>query len=343
MFSDFIAKHEGIQVRNLLLIVFSILLLMGFRASIPDYFPQPHHPLPDARNDSMLIYLGKQLFHDPILSRDNSISCASCHSQYNAFAHSDHPLSHGINDRIGKRNAPALMNLAWLDEFMWDGGSFSLEAQTLVPLTTDHEMDNDPNIIVAKLQQHSKYPEYFLRTFGDTKITIARILRAIATFERTLISKNAKYDSVMQGIATFSDQESRGYALFKQHCNTCHTEPLFTNGSFANNGLPIDTVLNDVGRFAITHDSSDIRHFKVPTLRNLLYSFPYMHDGRFKRLRDVIKHYTQLIDFNDSFRDIPRPLLLNEREQTEILSFLHTLTDKTYIFNPEFSNYQAKK
>ena len=343
MFSDFIAKHEGIQVRNLLLIVFSILLLMGFRASIPDYFPQPHHPLPDARNDSMLIYLGKQLFHDPILSRDSSISCASCHSQYNAFAHSDHPLSHGINDRIGKRNAPALMNLAWLDEFMWDGGSFSLEAQTLVPLTTDHEMDNDPNIIVAKLQQHSKYPEYFSRAFGDTKITIDRILRAIATFERTLISKNAKYDSVMQGIATFTEQESRGYALFKQHCNTCHTEPLFTNGSFANNGLPIDTVLNDVGRFAITHDSSDIRHFKVPTLRNLLYSFPYMHDGRFKRLRDVIKHYTQLIDFTDSFRDIPRPLLLNEREQTEILSFLYTLTDKTYIFNPEFSNYQAKK
>jgi len=147
----------------------------------------------------------------------------------------------------------------------------------------------------------------------------------------------------MQGIATFTEQESRGYALFKQHCNTCHTEPLFTNGSFANNGLPIDTVLNDLGRFAITHDSSDIRHFKVPTLRNLLYSFPYMHDGRFKRLRDVIKHYTQLIDFTDSFRDIPRPLLLNEREQTEILSFLHTLTDKTYIFNPEFSNYQAKK
>lgn len=341
MFSHFIAKHEGIQVRNLLLIVLSILLLMGFRASIPDYFPQPHHPLPDARNDSMLIYLGKQLFHDPILSRDSSISCASCHSQYNAFAHSDHPLSHGINDRIGKRNAPALMNLAWFDEFMWDGGSFSLEAQTLVPLTTDHEMDNDPNIIVTKLRHHSKYPEYFSRSFGDTTITIARILRAIATFERTLISKNAKYDSVMQGIATFTEQESRGYALFKQHCNTCHTEPLFTNGSFANNGLPIDSALNDQGRFAITLDSSDIRHFKVPTLRNLLYSFPYMHDGRFKRLRDVIKHYSQNIDMNDKQSDILFPLRLSENEETDLLAFLHALTDKTFIFNASYSTYQA--
>lgn len=316
---------------------------MAFKAGLPEYFPQPKTALPDLHKDSSLIALGRTLFHDPLLSRDSSISCASCHSQYNAFSHSDHPLSHGINDRIGKRNAPSLVNLAWQKEFMWDGASFSLEAQALVPLTSEHEMDNDPNRIITTLQHHQRYPEYFSKAFGDTTITIARLLRAIAAFERTLISKNAKYDSVMQGIAAFSEQEAKGYTLFKQHCNACHAEPLFTNGSFANNGLSTDTALNDVGRFAITHDSSDIRHFKVPTLRNLLYSFPYMHDGRFKRLRDVIKHYSEFIDINDSFRDIPRPLLLNDREQTEILAFLHTLTDKTFIFNPAFSNYQAKK
>lgn len=330
-------------MRNLLLISISVFLLMAFKAGIPEYFPQPKTAIPDLHNDSSLIALGRTLFHDPLLSRDSSISCASCHSQYNAFSHSDHPLSHGINDRIGKRNAPSLVNLAWQKEFMWDGASFSLEAQALIPLTSPHEMDNTLDEIIHRLQQHDKYSTLFIQSFGDSKISTQRLIKAISAYESILISKNAKYDSVMQGIAAFSEQEAKGYTLFKQHCNACHAEPLFTNGSFANNGLSMDTALNDVGRFAITHDSSDIRHFKVPTLRNLLYSFPYMHDGRFKRLRDVIKHYSVLIDINDSFRDIPRPLLLNDREQTEILAFLHTLTDKTFIFNPEFSNYQAIK
>lgn len=330
-------------MKDIFLIGVSILFLVGFRFGIPDYFPKPHHVIPDDRHDSLLISLGKRLFHDPILSRDSTISCASCHSQYNAFAHSDHPLSHGINDRIGTRNAPALMNLAWLTAFMWDGGSFSLEAQALVPLTSKHEMDNDLDYILRSLKQHPDYPKYFFRAFGDTSITIARLVRAITAFELTLISKNAKYDSVMKGVASFTDQESRGYALFKQHCNTCHTEPLFTNASFASNGLPIDPTLNDQGRFVITLDSSDIRHFKVPTLRNLVYSFPYMHDGRFKRLRDVLKHYSTNIDNRDNRSDIPSALHLSDNEETDILAFLHALTDKSFIFNGSYSTFQVSK
>jgi len=310
-------------------------LLMSFISVKEEYFPKPQYAI--AVQNSPIVSLGRELFHDPILSKDSTISCASCHSQYNAFAHSDHALSHGIADRIGTRNAPALVNLAWSESFMWDGASFSLEAQVLTPLTVHHEMDNSLDTILRRLNNHPKYSHLVQKAFSETPILTKHLLKAIASYESTLISRNSRYDSMRMHLVEFNEQEQKGYTLFKQHCNRCHTEPLFTNGQFANTALPMDTSLNDMGRYRITQDSSHIRHFKIPTLRNLLYSFPYMHDGRFKRLRDVLKHYAEGINMHDETRSIKNPIPLSSNDITDLLSFLHALTDRTFIFNPAFS------
>lgn len=312
-----------------------MLLLMSFISVNEEYFPKPQYPI--AHPSSPIVTLGRALFHDPILSKDSTISCASCHSQFNAFSHSDHALSHGIADRIGTRNAPVLINLAWLNSFMWDGGSFSLEAQVLTPLTAHHEMDNSLDTILRRLNKHPKYSKLVQEVFGESSVQTKHVLRAIADYESTLISRNSRYDSMRMHLVEFNEQERNGYALFKQHCNRCHAEPLFTSGQFANNALQIDTTLNDLGRFRITQDSTHIRHFKIPTLRNLLYSFPYMHDGRFKRLRDVLNHYAVGINMHDEKRSIEKPFPLSTNDITDLMSFLHALTDRTFIFNPTFS------
>ena len=328
-------------MKNALMIVFAGALLMSFHLAMSDHLPIPIHSIAHLQNDSLKIALGKQLFYDPILSRDSSISCSSCHSQYNAFAHSDHALSHGINDRIGTRNASSLINLAWSKSFMWDGANFSLEAQVLTPLTSHHEMDNTIEEILRRLNDNKEYTLLFARAFGTTNIATTHLVQAMAAFESILISKNSRYDSMKMQLTQFTEQESKGYEVFKHHCNSCHTEPLFTNGTFADNGLSIDTTLNDLGRYRITLDSADLRHFKIPTLRNVQYSFPFMHDGRFKRLREVIHHYSSSIDMNDKHRDIPEPLHLSDNQITELLAFLYTLTDRTFLFNPSFSLHKA--
>ncbi len=322
-------------MRHIILISCSMLLLMSFISVNDEYFPEPKYPIADS--DSPIVALGRELFHDPILSNDSAVSCASCHSQYNAFAHSDHTLSHGIADRIGTRNAPALINLAWSESFMWDGASFSLEAQVLTPLTAHHEMDNSLDTIIHRLNKHPKYSSLVQQSFGESPIQTKHIVKAIADYESRLISRNSRYDSMRIHLVEFTEQEKKGYVLFKQYCNRCHAEPLFTNGQFANNALPIDTSLNDMGRFRITDDSANIRHFKIPTLRNLLYSFPYMHDGRFKRLRDVLNHYAKGINMHDETRSINTPIPLSSNDITDLISFLHALTDRTFIFNPAFS------
>jgi len=271
-----------------------MLLLMSFISVNDEYFPEPTYPIADS--DSPIVALGRELFHDPILSKDSTISCNSCHSQYNAFAHSDHALSHGIADRI---------------------------------------------TILRRLNNHqAKYSNLVQQAFGESPIKTKHVIKAIADFESTLISRNSRYDSMRSHLVEFNEQEQKGYTLFKQHCNQCHAEPLFTTGKFANNALPIDTSLNDLGRFRITHDSNHIRHFKIPTLRNVMYSFPYMHDGRFKRLRDVLKHYAQGINMHDEHRSIENPIPLNSNDITDLMSFLHALTDRTFIFNPAFSQIQ---
>lgn len=284
------------------------------------------------------IELGRALFYDPILSRNQTISCQSCHLSFTAFTHVDHQLSHGIDDRIGTRNSPALMNLAWSKFFMWDGAINHLDMQALAPISHRDEMDERIENVVVKLQKSSIYPPLFEKSFGDRIITGERTLKAISQFLLTLVSSNSKYDSVIRKEKVFTLKEQNGYALFRKNCNTCHTEPLFSNFSLENNGLPKDKELNDIGRMSITRNPADSLRFKVPTLRNVEFSFPYMHDGRFKKLNQVINHYTAGIQKGPTLsKELEKPIILSSNDKVDLVAFLLTLSDKTFLFDPAFS------
>lgn len=303
----------------------------------PDYFPEPIYDFEKNPISPEKISLGRALFYDPLLSKDNSISCASCHSVFNAFAHTDHDLSHGIDDQIGMRNAPALMNLAWHTSFMWDGAVNHLDMQALAPMEHPKEMGEQIGNVIQKLNDSTLYPKLFFKAFQDSLATGERMLKAMAQFQLKLVSANSKYDKVKRGETTFTDQEENGYRLFKQNCNSCHKEPLFTTGKFKNNGLPIDSTLKDLGRMNVTKKISDSRKFKIPTLRNVEYSYPYMHDGRFQSLSAVIKHYTNNIENNETLAsELLNSIELNSNERVDLIAFLLTLSDKDFVFNREF-------
>lgn len=326
--------------QGLWLLCMVLVCCIGFRsATTQKSFPEPIYPIPDPKSaDSTRIRLGRLLFFDPVLSADSSISCASCHTPHNAFAHTDHELSHGIRDQIGKRNAPALFNLAWQRTFMWDGAVNHIEVQALAPISNPEEMGESLAHVLQKLNRSTFYKAHFFEAFGDSAATSARLLKSLAAFQLNLVSAGSKYDQVKAGRTAFSEQEQKGYVLFRQHCNHCHTEPLFSTYQYASNGLPIDSDLRDLGAFAITHQRGDSLQFKTPSLRNLSYSYPYMHDGRFTNLYQVLKHYTgSAHHYRHTFRHINKPISLDTRQQTELVSFLLTLNDSAFVHNPRFT------
>lgn len=307
----------------------------------PDYFPKPVYNFEQPPLDSNKIELGRILFYDPILSKDNTISCASCHSPFNAFAHTDHDLSHGIFDSIGNRNAPALFNLAWQKTFMWDGAINHLDMQALAPISHPSEMGSNINEVIKKLNESKAYKELFLNAFQDSTISTSKILKALSQFQLTLVSSNTKYDKVKMGKETFTEQEKNGYQLYKNNCASCHSEPFFSNYNFENNGLPIDPTLNDMGRYVITENENDKRKFKVPSLRNLSFTYPYMHDGRFMTLQEVINHYTSGIEHSETLSSqFNESIELSSNEKVDLISFLLTLNDKDFVFNKK---HQFKK
>ena len=304
---------------------------------IPQGWPKPVYNFKKNPLNEQKIELGKRLFNETLLSRDNTISCNSCHAQYTAFAHTDHSLSHGIEGKIGPRNSPALMNLAWSNNFMWDGSVTRLDLQVEKPITNPLEMDETMAHVVAKLRATRNYPDLFYRAFGDSLITGEMVMQSLSQFMLTLVSANAKYDRVMQGADTFTRREASGYNLFKQHCSACHTEPLFTNGQFENNGLIPDESLADFGRMKITHNASDSLKFKVPTLRNIEVTYPYMHDGRFRNLQMVLFQYAEHIQQSPTLSDqLQRKLELTEQDKGDIIQFLKTLTDEAFLKNKKF-------
>ena len=325
-----------IIVTGILFTSFKIMDRVNF--VIPPNWPKPTYDFSKNPLTTEKILLGRALFYDPILSRDNTISCASCHSPYTVFAHVDHALSHGIDNKMGNRNAPALMNLAWYSNFMWDGAINHLDMQALAPISNRDEMDEKIEHVVKKLQQSKLYPLLFYQAFGDSIITGEYTLKAIAQFMVTIVSAQSKYDSVMRKQAVFTIQEKNGYRLYQQNCASCHAEPLFTNLRFENNGLTVDTTLNDYGRMKVTNNPADSIKFKVPTLRNIQYSAPYMHDGRFKRLQDVLKHYTSNIQKSKNLSiHLQNPILLSADEKIDMIAFLFTLTDKGFLSDPKYA------
>ncbi|MEM1000269.1 MAG: cytochrome c peroxidase [Bacteroidota bacterium] len=302
----------------------------------PAHFPATRYEFSRNPLDARKVQLGRALFYDPVLSRDSSTSCASCHSPFNAFAHTDHPLSHGINDQIGTRNAPALFNLAWQQDLMWDGAVSHLDMLALAPISDPREMDEEIGHVVEKLNRIPRYSSAFAKAFGAAPITGEQMLKSLAQFELTLVSAEAKYDSVQRGEAAYTPQEAAGYRLYQANCSSCHAEPLFTRYQFSRNGLPLNPLLNDSGRAGITQRAADTQRFKVPSLRNLRYTFPYMHDGRFPKLRHVLDHYTEGIAPNAEVPpELRGGLRLNSDEKTDLIAFLHTLNDKNFVFNPQ--------
>jgi cytochrome c peroxidase len=302
--------------------------------SYPSSWPKPTYDFSKNPIEKNKVNLGRVLFYDPILSENNSISCESCHSPYSAFTHIDHALSHGIYDSIGTRNSPALMNLAWKKSFMWDGAINNLDMQALAPISHPLEMGSSIKKVVIKLQASKKYRQLYFQAYGDSIPTGEKTLKAISQFLLTLVSSNSKYDKVIRGDEQFSPQEKIGYTLFQKNCSSCHREPLFTNDEFANNGLPENPSLKDKGRMQITLDSMDAYKFKIPTLRNIEYTFPYMHDGRFKKLSEVMNHYTAgIIQSKTLAPELKEKIKFTENEKVDLISFLLTLSDKEFVFN----------
>lgn len=303
---------------------------------VPKGWPKPVYNFKSNPYSQEKIELGRSLFYDPLLSVNNSTSCASCHSPYNAFAHTDHQLSHGVFDSIGTRNAPALMNLAWQTDFMWDGSIKNLNEQTLTPLSHPDEMGERMENVLSKLNNKIYYKTLCANAYGDSLLTKERFLKSLAQFEVSLVSAESKYDSVRRHQSNFTAQENNGYKIFKANCAACHQEPLFSNHSFKNNGLALNPALQDVGRMNFTHQSKDSLTFKVPSLRNVEYSFPYMHDGRFSKLSEVIKHYTSSIADNPNVsKELKKAIVLSSSERVDLIAFLLTLSDKKFVFNPQ--------
>lgn len=333
-----LVKYISVAVASLVLFMSMDPDLISERYA-PSDWPEPVYKLEDGPRTQAQIDLGRMLFHEPMLSRDSSITCTSCHSQYNAFTHVDHKLSHGIDDRIGTRNSPVLVNLAWMRELMWDGSANHIEVQALGPLSNEAEMDASIDVVVDRLTGHPVYKTQFSKAYGDEEVTSKRVLKALSSFMLTMVSKNSKYDKVVRGEAgaQFTMQERKGYTLFRTHCGNCHKEPLFTNNKFMTNGLPVDPALNDVGRMKVTSRTRDSLMFKVPTLRNIEFSFPYMHDGRFKSLYEVLDHYSNGVEAHPGLSEqLKGGIKLSSRDKTDIVAFLLTLTDNDFLFAKEY-------
>lgn len=304
--------------------------------SVPAEFP----PLP-VPEDNLLsaprVDLGRRLFHDTRLSRTGELSCASCHRQEHAFA-DPRRLSVGVRERVGERNSPALFNLAWNTSFFWHGGAPTLEHQVIGPITNPLEMDMTMEEAVQRLSADPADVERFRSAYGEAPSPSA-ITRAIASFMRTLVSGDSRYDQFQRGdTSALSEIERDGMELFfseRAECFHCHTGFNFTNNGFHNNGIRPDDP--DRGRASVTERASDEGRFKVPSLRNVAVTAPYMHDGSLETLEDVIDHYRGGGRGHPNTDPTIHPLDLDDGERAALVAFLRALTDDVFLTDPRFA------
>jgi cytochrome c peroxidase len=314
-----------------------------YRLTISALFPRPELPRDNPLTEEG-VGLGRLLFHDRLLSCNYSQSCASCHELSAAGAEQGPPVSIGAEGQAGTRNAMPLFNLAWKSSFFWDGRAATLREQVLQPIQNPLEMHEPLTNLVSRLRQ-SDYPARFAAAFGSPEISPDRIARALEQFLLTQVSHESKFDRVLAGAAQLTDQEQRGFELFNTEydpwreqfgadCFHCHGGPLFQSVAFANNGL--DAEPKDIGRAAVTKREGDRGKFAVPSLRNLSVSGPYMHDGRFKTLEEVVEHYSTGVKRSATLDpnlakhpDGGVPLSLEDKHA--LVAFLKTLTDERYL------------
>jgi cytochrome c peroxidase len=314
--------------------------------SIPSNFPEPVYDLTVNPLTEEGVALGKMLFYDPILSRNNTISCGFCHQQQSAFTHHGHDVSHGIDDQLGRRNSLPVQNLIWYRNFFWDGGVHQLDLVPLNPIANPVEMDEDTQQLIAKLEDKQKYRDQFQAAFGSEEVTSEKFLQALSQFMATMVSANSLYDQHVrnEGI-TLTTEQLDGRALFEVHCATCHATDLFTDQSFRNNGISSEANLpKDKGREEITLNPDDRGKFKVPSLRNVEYTSPYMHNGKLKTLQEVLDFYSSGVQMNSTLdpllnRDGNLGIPLSSDEKKKIIAFLKTLTDEQFLSDRRFSEF----
>jgi len=247
-----------------------------------------------------------------------------------------HATSHGVNGLIGKRNSPVLFNLTWHTKIMWDGGVNNLENQPIGPIQNPIEMNLSLANALTRIAASPKYKNLFKNAYGDTAVTSQRFLKSFAQFMGLMVSYNSKYDKVKNGDESFNAAENNGYTVFKNKCASCHNEPLFSDYTFRNNGLPVNSY-QDSGRWRITLDPTDIFKFKTPSLRNLGFSAPYMHDGRFSTLSQVLAHYETGISSTINLDpQLASGISLTAQEKNDLLSFLATPNDYTLMNDSRF-------
>lgn len=306
----------------LLMVIMSVLMMQGTTKD---------------KNPSAEAELGKRLFFDPILSKDYTVSCASCHKPEYAFADTS-AVSVGVQGRVGTRNTPTVMNVLLRRPFFWDGRSTTLEDQALLPIANHNEMDLPLEEAVQRLRSSPVYSEYFTNIF-HSQPSEELLAAALAAFERTLETSNSSFDQwqMFDDASAVSAAAKRGFALFntKARCVTCHFNADFTKNEFRNIGLFNARYLNDSGRVLITGDTQDLGKFKTPTLRNIALTAPYMHNGVFKSLEEVIEFYNdpQKIVPDAINRDtlLAKPLGLTAAEKSDLKAFLMSLTDRRFL------------
>ncbi len=327
-----------------------------YQLEVPSHFPDMIIP-EDNPMTKEGVELGRKLFYEKKLSGDNTMACANCHAPQNAFS-DPNQFSEGIDGIEGRRNAMALINLGWDDFYFWDGRSATLEEQILLPVEDPVEMHDTWPEVIAELNASSEYRNLFFKAFGTPGVDKERAAKAIAQFLRTMISGSSKYDvmykyenglplsAAEQSIySTITPEQWGGYDLFKSlngaDCFHCHNGPLMQVKKFSNNGL--DATFSDLGRGEVTGNPSDHGKFKVPTLRNIEFSAPYMHDGRFATLDDVINHYSSGIAMSPTIDPLIEfasqgGVQLDDYEKGLLKAFLLTLSDESFINNPDFQD-----
>ena len=310
-------------------------------------------PSPQIPTDNPLteegITLGRKLFYDRLLSEDNSIACSSCHKATEGFS-DQRTLSIGVTGETGLRNSMPLINLAWntQNKFNWDGSALSLEEQILGPVINPVEMNNTWENVVASLSADENYRLEFEQVFNSQEITKELVTKAIAQFIRTIVSGDSKFDRFLRNEATLTFLETEGLAVFLDeergdcfHCHGSPSNPLWTDNEFHNNGL--DEIFNDLGLGEVSGDPNQFGLFKTGTLRNLAYTAPYMHDGRFATLDEVINHYSEGLVFSETIDPLMKGVadggvLLTPEDKESLKAFLLTLSDPGLGNNPAYQN-----
>ena len=303
--------------------------------NIPVDFPTVNNSVNTNAPTKYGVELGEKLFSEKRFSTDNTISCASCHIQANAFA-DNNAIAIGIQGRVGLRNAAPIQNMAFMKFYTWDGNKFRLENQSLIPIITHEEMDSSILEVIGKIQNDTPYKNLFRKTFGDDSVTPERIYKSIAQYEYTLISANSKYDKIKRKEGeTFTESEAQGRQTFQQKCASCHSTELFTDQSFRNIGFPLNPDTNEAGRARVTGVASDYMSFRVPSLRNIEYTAPYGSFGQFPSLKSILDYFDNGVLVADNldpiFKENGNKIPLTELEKTNLIAFMKTLSDKEFI------------